>query len=99
MRNYIKINGFYLLLNGYWSEGTVLLCTDNFTETETKKLISILNNKFGLKAGLKRRIKGNGEICYRIRSHLLSIDTLRNLVSPYIIPGMFYKLGISENKA
>jgi hypothetical protein len=36
--------------DGYWSEGTVLLCTDNFTEEETKRLISLLENKFGLKA-------------------------------------------------
>ena len=43
---------------------------------------------------LKRRIKGNGEICYRIRFHLSSINNLRNLVSPYIIPEMLYKLGL-----
>lgn len=33
------------------SEGTVLLCTDNFTEEETKRLINLLGDKFGLKAG------------------------------------------------
>lgn len=60
--------------DGYWSEETVFLCTDNFTEEETKRLVSLLDNKFGLKAGLKRRIKGNGEICYRIRFHLSSIN-------------------------
>lgn len=80
--------------DGYWSEGTVLLCTDNFTEDETKRLINLLENKFGLKAGIKRRIKGNGEICYRIRFHLSSINNLRNLVSPYIISEMIYKLGL-----
>lgn len=80
--------------DGYWSEGTVLLCTDNLTEEETKKLINILESKFGLKAGLKKRIKGNGEICYRIRFHLSSIINLRNLVSPYIILEMLYKLGL-----
>ena len=80
--------------DGYWSEKTVLLCTDNFTEEETKRLINLLENKFGLKAGIKKRIKGNGEICYRIRFHLSSINNLRNLVSPYIIPEMLYKLGL-----
>jgi hypothetical protein len=80
--------------DGYWSEGTVLLCTDNFTEEETKRLINLLENKFELKAGLKRRIKENREICYRIRFHISSINNLRNLVSPYIIPEMLYKLGL-----
>jgi len=58
---YIKIivlspfyGNYYKSLN--FKEGTVLLCTDNFTEEETKRLINLLENKFGLKAGLKRRI-------------------------------------------
>lgn len=80
--------------DGYWSEGTLILCTDNFTHEETLILVNILDKKFGLKAGLKRRIKGNGEVCYRIRFYLSSINNLRNLVSPLIIHEMLYKLGL-----
>jgi len=32
--------------DGYYSEGTVYLCTDNFTKEEREKLIEVLYNNF-----------------------------------------------------
>lgn len=80
--------------DGYFSNGSVYICTDNFTLNEVKTLIDILNQKFGLKAGTIKRVKDNGKICHRIRISSLSTQHLRDLVSPYIIPEMLYKLGL-----
>jgi hypothetical protein len=53
-----------------------------------------LNNKFGLKAVLNRRIKENKEICYRISIRKESINKLRELIKEYMIKEMLYKIGL-----
>jgi hypothetical protein len=82
--------------DGYWSEGTLFLCTDSFTLAEVNLLIQALETKFGLKAGLKRRIQANGKVCYRIRisSKAANIAKLRVIVSPFMLPSMIYKIGL-----
>ena len=69
-------------------------CTDNFTREETEKLIEILNRKFGLKASIRKRIKENKEICYRIAINRKSVQRLRATVLPYMIDSMIYKIGL-----
>lgn len=87
----------WIMGDGYFSENTVYLCTDNFTKEEVDLLILTLNTNFGLKASLKRRIKSNKEVCWRIRfsSQSENILKLRSLVLPYIIDSMKYKLGVT----
>jgi hypothetical protein len=49
----------WIMGDGYYSEGTLIICTDNFTLEEVLKLIEILNNKFKIKSGKKKRINPN----------------------------------------
>ena len=53
-----------------------------------------LNSNFSLKAKTVKRIKENGEICWRIRFKSSSLEKIREIVIPYIIPEMLYKLNI-----
>lgn len=72
-------------------------CTDNFTKEEVLILIGVLDKKFGIKAYINKRTKGNGDVCWRIRVSKHSMDKLRLLVAPYFIPEMVYKLGINKD--
>lgn len=80
----------WIMDDGYWSEGCVFLCTDSFTSTEIDLLICVLQSKFGLLATKQRRIKGNKEVCWRIRFSKANgnILKLRSLVQSYFIPTM-----------
>ena len=84
--------------DGFWdtTAKTVVICTDNFTLKEVELLISVLYEKFGLISTVQKRTKANKEVCWRIRfsSKSENIDKLRNLVQPYFIPSMLYKLNI-----
>ena len=88
----------WIMGDGYWdkSDKTVNICTDNFTLSEVELLISVLTTNFGLTATLKRRIKSNKEVCWRIRFSRKADNILRliKLVKPHFIPSMLYKLNI-----
>lgn len=86
----------WLMRDGYFSENTVKLCTDNFTKEEVLILINILDKKFGIKSTINKRTNPNGNIIWRIRISKTSLDKLRMLVSPYFIPEMLYKLDIKK---
>lgn len=90
----------WLMGDGYWdnSAKTVVICTDNFTLAEVELLITVLKSNFNLTATIQRRIKSNKEICWRIRfsRKYENICLLRNLVQPYFIPSMLYKLNITD---
>jgi hypothetical protein len=45
--------------DGYIDDGSVKICTDNFTKEEVLILIQILGDKFGIKATLKKRNNPN----------------------------------------
>lgn len=94
--------------DGYWDNGILKLCTDNFTKEEVLILVDsllssfakhylqkrgCLNKKFDFKASINKRTSDNGN-CWRIRISNSSIDKLRSLVSPFFIPEMLYKLGL-----
>lgn len=88
----------WLMGDGFWDSTakTVVICTDNFTLKEVELLISVLSQKFGLTSTVQKRIKANKEVCWRIRFSCRpeNINTLINLVIPYFIPSMLYKLNI-----
>ena len=90
----------WLMGDGYWDKDakTVIICTDNFTLKEVELLISVLSEKFDLISTIKKRIKANKEVCWRIRfsSNPTNINRLINLVRPYFIPSMLYKLNLAE---
>ena len=87
---------YWIMGDGYFDKDskTVFLCTENFTHVEVIILIKVLSDNLGLICTTKRRILSSGKIGYRIRFSSYSLDNLRLLVSPHIIPSMMYKLGL-----
>lgn len=88
----------WIMGDGYWDNGSLKLCTDNFTKEEVLILVNFLNKKFDLKASINKRTSDNGNVCWRIRISNSSINNLKSLVSPFFIPEMLYKLGINKNE-
>lgn len=77
---------------------TIIYCTDSFSKNDILLLINILNDKFNIKSDLKIRNyynKNNQKIThYRLKVNKSDINKLINLIKPFMIPEMFYKLGI-----
>jgi hypothetical protein len=46
--------------DGYFSNGSVKVCTDNFTKEEV--LIQVLGDKFGIKATINKRSNATGNV-------------------------------------
>lgn len=84
----------WIMGDGYFSEGSSRICTDNFTKDEVLILIDILQKKFDIKASIVKRKNPNNTIVWRIRISWLSMEKLKLLINPYMIPEMLYKLGI-----
>ncbi len=63
--------------------------SNSFTYNDCLMLVWILNEKFNLKASVQ---SAGSKDQYRIYIWKESMDNLRNIVSPYIIPEMKYKL-------
>lgn len=82
--------------DGYFSDGCLKICTDNFTKDEVLTLINVLDVNFGINASINKRTNSDGKVKWRIRVSKLSMDKLITIVSPYIIPEMSYKLGLKK---
>lgn len=82
--------------DGYFSDGCVKICTDNFTKDEVLTLINVLYVNFGINASINKRTNSDGKVKWRIRISKLSMDKLITIVSPYIIAEMYYKLGLKK---
>ena len=67
------------------------LSTNSFTYSECLILIKALNDNFNIKASIQSAGAPNQYVIYIWKE---SMDNLRNIVSPYIIPAMKYKLNI-----
>ena len=86
----------WIMGDGYFAEGNVKICTDNFTKDEVLKLVNVLYVKFGIKASANKRTNPDGKVKWRVRISKLSMNKLISLISPYFIPEMLYKLGLKE---
>jgi len=82
--------------DGYFADGSVKICTDNFTKQEVLILTKVLGDKFGIKATVNKRSNANGNVVWRINVSRLSMEKLTILVGPYLIPEMVYKIGIKK---
>lgn len=82
--------------DGYFADGSVKICTDNFTKTEVLILTKVLGDKFGIKATVNKRSNANGNVVWRISVSRLSMEKFKILVGPYLIPEMLYKIGIKK---
>jgi len=69
-------------------DGYVVLYTEGFTNADTLLLMSVLIDKFGLSC----RAEGH-KVRLRIVIRRDSIDLLRSLVLPHMIPEMKYRVG------
>jgi len=65
------------------------LCTNSYTYSECLYLIKILNDKFELKASVQSAGAKNQYIIYIWKE---SMPLLRDIINPYIIPEMKYKI-------
>lgn len=88
LAHWIMGDGFYMT-----SSGVIVLCTESFTKEEINILIAALNNKFGIKATLNKRVLSTGLNGWRIRISKKSMEKVTTIVDPYIIPEFRYKLG------
>ena len=66
----------------------LVLCTDSYTIQEVVKLTNVLKIKYHLECTIRYHRPGHPRIYIRKQS----IETLRIIVNPYIIPSMRYKL-------
>jgi hypothetical protein len=77
-------------------KGNLTLCTDSYSKEDVLHLIFILTNKFKLSCGIIDYCKNKkGLNSYRIRINKSSLPLLIELIKPYVIPSMLYKLGVS----
>ena len=84
----------WIMGDGYFIDGCLKICTDNFTKEEVLRLIQVFHVKFDIKATINQRTNSDGAVVWRIRISKLSMDKLISIVRPYIIPEMLYKLGL-----
>jgi len=84
----------WIMGDGFWANGGIIICTDCFSFEEVNMLVDAIRKNFGLDARIITRISNNGTKCWRIRIRGSSVKDLRNLIIPYMIPEMLYKVGI-----
>ena len=93
-KNVERISLAHWIMNyGYW-DGTVIFCTESFTQTEIKRLMEQLHLKFGMKTGTKKR-HDRTEIMggHRLQVRCYSLQKLFDLVSPHMHECIMYKFG------
>ena len=74
------------------SRGTskgLYICTDSFTHADVQRLCQYLSNKYYIKCSIHKAGKN-----YRIYILAKSIETVKNLILPFMHKTMTYKLGV-----
>ncbi len=78
----------WIMDDGYYTDKTLILCTDNFSKDDCIRLQALLA-QYSILTGL---IVQKGK--YRIRVYQGSLSTVINLVRPHLHKDFVYKLGI-----
>lgn len=91
----------WIMDDGGWvaTSKSLRIATNNYTFEEVKLLVNILETKFNLSCTIQKLSKkgGNGPLDkYNIYFRVVSVPRIRELVKPYIIPSMMYKLGLDK---
>lgn len=81
---------FWIMDDGYYTNGTLILCTDSFSCSDVLILINMLKTKFDINCKPQKR----GDDKWRIRFPRVETDKVRVLVKEYFIPEMLYKIGL-----
>jgi hypothetical protein len=82
----------WIMGDGSFQRGGVVLCTDSFTVDDVELLCAMLRNRLGLVVDLVTSTKGYP----RIRIYKKSMPVLHKLVLPHMDVSMHYKLGIGQ---
>jgi hypothetical protein len=77
--------------DGTFKNKGISICTDSYTIQDTVRLMNVLIIRYELKCTLHKASNGLG---YRIYISRHSVGKVVELVKPYFIPSMYYKLGI-----
>lgn len=86
--------------DGTNQNSNIKFCTDGFTKADTEWLQDLLLTKFNLKSNLhKPNNRSNNTEEYRIYIVAKSMPKFRELVTPYFIPSMLYKLEDQRSKS
>lgn len=88
---------FLIMGDGFIYNGVIVICTESFTKSEQELLIEALDTKFGILATLNKRVTSGASSSYRIRISKKSTEKLVELIKPYFIPQMLYKLDYNKN--
>lgn len=78
---------------GFKSKG-IYLCTDSYSVPDVVRLMNVLIIRYDLKCTLHKSSNGLG---YRIYISRNSVGKVVEIVKPYFIPSMYYKIGIVNN--
>ena len=82
---------YWIMGDGIYINGRgVVLCTDSFIKEDVELLAEVLSLQFGLSCTLHQR-KANQFRIYILKG---SLDNLRKIVKPFLIPSMKYKIGL-----
>jgi len=84
----------WIMGDGYLSGKAVCICTDNFSFEEVNLLANVINENFNIAAKISNRISSSGMKCWRIRIGASSTQKLRDIIIPYMIPEMLYKINV-----
>lgn len=87
---------YWIMDDGSYNKikGCLILCTDSYSKEDVSRLISILKDKFNLSCGITKNIQ-NEKIYYRIRINKSPLSSLILSIKPYLIPSMYYKVGLN----
>lgn len=86
----------YLIMDdGYWDkkDKTLYLCLEGFTLAENQLLVEALA-RIDIVTTLKKRKTSYSDQRYRIRVSSNSVETVRKLCLPHIVPTIRYKLNV-----
>jgi len=84
----IEAIAYWVMDDGGKTKEGMHISTESFTISEINKLIEILNNKYDIKCTLHERPPSG-----RIYVWVKGMKRLKELISPYLIPSMRYKIG------
>lgn len=80
--------------DSYKHSSGLSICTESYSEQEVLLLISVLKEKFNIDCNPMKRDSNK----FRIYVKAKSLNDLRNLVSPYFVPSMLYKISEENNQ-
>lgn len=88
---------YWYMDNGSRRNNSLVICTDSFTYEEHEMIVEMFKNKFNVNAEIRNIYNTNPKtktktLAYRISMNSKDSEKFFDLVAPYIIPSMRYKI-------